>query len=605
MAVSTRTLRSPRAVLGLARPGRSVRGFAIGWLLGILIAVLGLVALRFAYDGRIVPGVQAGGVDLSGMTPAAANDALRSALGPLEQGTVSVETPRGTLTIPYETAGRTVEVDAMVAAAFGHGRGSTGFNEALAILQGLRAIEPTTVPTVIHVDHAAIRTELAAFSERAYRGPISARIIPDEAGFALVRAVPGVAVDATAIGPDIEAALLDPTTTASTLTYAVTGTVVPPRTTDSQAVVARTDALRASAPLALTNGKKDWTIKPERIRTWITFAGVGASYAPVVDPAAIPAALKKVGKDVKVKPREATYLKTRSGKIFGVRASKNGRGLDVEETTSRIMAAMSARVAGTPDPAPVEIKTAAIAPELTTDEAGQTAPVVSRIGTWTTYYQAGPRNGNSANIVVPARRLNGQVIRPGQSFEFWSALGEVSFRTGYRLGAAIIGGRTVQDRALAGGICAVSTTLFNAAARAGLEIQARRPHYYYISRYPLGLDATVSDAITMRFRNDTSNPILIQASASGSHVRFELWSLPTGRTVSWSKPIVTNVVPGRDSTQLTSSLPTGQRERIEYPVDGMDVSVTRTVRAADGDLIHRDTFVSHYKRMIGVVLVGR
>ena len=206
---------------------------------------------------------------------------------------------------------------------------------------------------------------------------------------------------------------------------------------------------------------------------------------------------------------------------------------------------------------------------------------------------------------MPARKLNGVVVRPGQLFDFWGALGEVSFRTGYRLGAAIIGGRTVQDRALAGGICAVSTTLFNAAARAGLEILSRRPHYYYISRYPLGLDATVSDAITMRFRNDTKHPILIKAAASGSFVRFDLWSIPNGRTVSWSRPQVSNRVPGSDSTQLTSTLPTGQRERTEYPVDGMDVAVTRTVRDADGDLIHRDVFVSHYKRMIGVVLVGR
>ena len=114
-----------------------------------------------------------------------------------------------------------------------------------------------------------------------------------------------------------------------------------------------------------------------------------------------------------------------------------------------------------------------------------------------------------------------------------------------------------------------------------------------------------SDAITMRFRNDTKHPILIKASASGSFVRFDLWSVPNGRTVTWSKPRVTNVVPGSDSTQLTSSLPTGVRERTEYPVDGMDVSVTRTVRNASGAVIHRDTFVSHYKRMIGVVLVGR
>ena len=62
---------------------------------------------------------------------------------------------------------------------------------------------------------------------------------------------------------------------------------------------------------------------------------------------------------------------------------------------------------------------------------------------------------------------------------------------GLREGGAIINGRTEPQGALAGGICSCSTTLFNAALRAGFEMGARRNHYYYIDRYPLGLDATV------------------------------------------------------------------------------------------------------------------
>ena len=56
--------------------------------------------------------------------------------------------------------------------------------------------------------------------------------------------------------------------------------------------------------------------------------------------------------------------------------------------------------------------------------------------------------------------------------------------------------------------------------------------------------------------------------------------------------------------QYTSTLARGERERIEWPVDGKDVSVTRTVRNGDGRVIHRDMFVSHYHRMVGITLVG-
>ena len=68
---------------------------------------------------------------------------------------------------------------------------------------------------------------------------------------------------------------------------------------------------------------------------------------------------------------------------------------------------------------------------------------------------------------------------------------------------------------------------------------------------------------------------------------------------------VTNVVQGYDTTQYTSSLRPGEQQRTEYPVDGKDVSVTRTVRDGNGRVVHRDTFISHYHRMVGILLIGR
>ena len=109
----------------------------------------------------------------------------------------------------------------------------------------------------------------------------------------------------------------------------------------------------------------------------------------------------------------------------------------------------------------------------------------------------------------------------------------------------------------------------------------------------------------MRFRNDTKYPILIKSHASPGIVTFEIWSVPNGRSVSWSRPSVTNVVRGFDTVKKTSSLRRGQRERIEWPVDGKDVSVSRTVRDSNGRVIHHDTWVSHYHRMIGITLVGK
>src|SRR4030065_744631 len=114
----------------------------------------------------------------------------------------------------------------------------------------------------------------------------------------------------------------------------------------------------------------------------------------------------------------------------------------------------------------------------------------------------------------------------------------------------------------------------SAALRYGLEMGARRNHYYYIDRYPLGLDATVfqsgSGSIqTMSFRNDTNNPLLIRGYGwkvgSKGYVKFEIWSVPSGRTVSFSKPIVKNVKLASDSTQYTTALAPGKRGGMASP----------------------------------------
>ena len=289
---------------------------------------------------------------------------------------------------------------------------------------------------------------------------------------------------------------------------------------------------------------------------------------------------------------------------MGVSASGGGRALDVETTVRAVADALEGRARGTSPATPIKVAIAAVGPKLHTSEAVKTAPLMVRIGSWTTRYQVTAHNGMSANITTPARKINGTVVKPGGVFEYWRAIGPVSTRTGYRLGGAIIGGRSVEGTTLGGGMCATSTTLFNAAAHAGMEILSRRPHWYYIKRYPVGLDATVSQSQTMSFRNDTKYPILIKAIASPGSVRFDIWSVPNGRTVTWTKPLIRNVVRGYDTIKHTSSLPKGKKSRIEWPVDGMDVSITRTVRESNGRIVNRDTFVSHYHRMVGITLVG-
>ena len=600
MAVTRQFAPGIRA-LHVPRPGVAARRFVIGTLLGVLLVLGGLIAYGQVFADRILPGVTVGGVDVGGLTRTDARAALSAAMGRLEDGQVTVHSDSGWVVIPFTTVGRAVDYDAMLDGAAALGRDGTRFDE---VMTGVRqSLRPVSMPPLLTFDRARLDAELAAFADRGYRQPQDAVVATTRKGFSLTPSVDGVRVDTSGVEPAIAALLMDPATPATYTLRAATGSVAP-ATSDADAQRALAAAKRIAQPIVLDGGPKTRKITPPQIRAWMSFVGTGSAYAPQVDVAGIPSALKKVAKDVHRKPTEARFIRTRSGAIFGVSASGLGRALDVDATSKAVAAALAARAEGSDKDTPVKIKTMKVAPTLSTAEATKKAPLLDRVGSWTTHYQSSARNGFGANITVPARRLNGMVVGPGQTFDFWNALGEVSFRTGYRLGAAIVGGHTVQGRALAGGICSVSTTLFNAAARGGLQIVTRSPHFYYIDRYPLGLDATVSGSQSMRFRNDTRHPILIKAFATGSSVTFELWSVPNGRTVSWSRPSVSNVVRGYDTTRQTASLPRGKRERIEYPVDGKHVSITRTVRNADGGVIHRDTFVSNYHRMVGVLLVG-
>jgi vancomycin resistance protein YoaR len=599
MAVSEGTLDQAQT-RRLWRPGRRFFLFLFTVVLGVGAVAAGLAVLHERQIGRILPGISAAGVDVGGLTPDAARAALQTRLADLSAGSVIVRSGVGTTSVAFADVGRVPDVDAMVAEAVGLGRGGTWLDETVASIR--LQLRPETVALRIGYDHDRAAAAVAAFADRMTLNAIDASVVSGTSGFVVTGSVDGRRIDTVATVDALDRAMRDQATRAGAVVQAPVARIAPALTSEA-ATEATLAANRVAGFLQVTASGKTWRITAKEIRPWIGFAWVNGEYRPVIDRSKIPAALKKIAKAVSRPVLDAEFLRDKHGHIVGSKADRAGRKLDMTASTNAIAKALEARV-DVATPGSVKLAVALIAPKRTTEEASKTAPLMVMVGSWTTYYQVAAHNGFGANITVPTRVLNGTVVAPGAVFDFWAGLGEVSLRTGYRLGGAIVGGHSVEGKALAGGICAASTTLFNAALRGGFEILQRQPHWYYITRYPLGLDATVSGSQTMRFRNDTRFPILIRGFASPGIVRYEIWSVPNGRTVSLSRPVVTNVVPGADSVVKTTELPTGTSERTEWPVDGKDVVVVRTVRDADGRVIHRDTFVSLYHRMIGIMRIG-
>ena len=235
------------------------------------------------------------------------------------------------------------------------------------------------------------------------------------------------------------------------------------------------------------------------------------------------------------------------------------------------------------------------------------------VGSVATTYFPGESNGGGTNIALPASLLNGQVIGPGEHFSFLRAVGPIDAAHGWKLGGVILKGVSNHTGAMGGGICSASTTMFQALAVAGLQIDERHAHFYWITRYALdkrvGLDATVysngSTTWDLRFTNDTPYPIVIKSWTSGGRrsaaIHVQLWSLPNGRKTAFSGGAMTNVVKAVDpSPQYVPSLPAGAKSyRKEYPTNGFDTVVTRTVTDSTGAVLHTDTWTSHYTKVDG------
>lgn len=589
--------------------------FGVAFLVGLLAAMALGVGALYAYDqqyvGRVLPGVSVGDVDLSGMTEAEASAALTSAYASMGEGTVTVTGPDGDVTFTYAELGRAPDVSAMTAAALAAGR--NGNPAERAISNARVALKGLTIEPRVTVDQAAVAKHLESLASSLERAPTEASITADDKFvYTVVPGTVGRTADPTAPIAEISEALAE-LEAPSAMTVDLPVAAVDPAVTTEEATVAKETAERVAGRIDLTVGKDVFAIPTSRLRAWVTFAPTDdGGYRPILDTAPLTKLLETMAPRID-KPAKNASFTTSGGRITGVTKSARGHTLDVPGTIARIQTMIDTRYAG-PTGKVLYPALTKIDPALTTAEAEAVRPKMKKVSEWTTFFPITIKNGFGANIWIPALTIDGYVVGPREEFSFWEAVGPVTREKGYKQGGAIINGRTEPQGALAGGICSCSTTLFNAALRAGYEMGARRNHYYYIDRYPLGLDATVfisgsGSVQDMTWTNDTDYPVLIRGykiqQGSSGYVKFVLYSVPTGRKVIIGSPTVKNVRQATDTVQYTTSLPAGSSQRIEYPVDGKQVWRTITVKDRNGNVIRTKTYYSNYSRITGITLIGR
>jgi vancomycin resistance protein YoaR len=591
--------------LGRLGWGRVLFGFGVTLLAVLILFAAFVVGLARAFDGRATAGVDVAGVSVAGLTRAEAEARLRERLPSLAQGTLTLSLEGRETRLAYTDLGRDYDLARMLDSALAAGHSGSAIERTVDQIRSL--VRGTPVQSVARYDAAATGTLVGAAVEAFTRVPVDATAqLGADGRFGISSSTDGRRIELDQATAAVGEALS--TTTTGDLTVEVGGVPIEPAVTTAEAeAAAARAALMTDAPLELAFEEKTFSITDAMLKTWIAFAATSdGGYAPTIIPDKLKAGLEPLVGEIGRPARNARYMFA-NGRPSAVVPGVTGRGLDVAGTTAAVGEALAARADGHPS-SQVQLAVGSTDPQLTTAAAQAALPKLEKLSAWTTYFPVGIKNFWGKNIAIPTAKIDGYTLAPGEWFDFWTVVGDPSYAEGYGRGGAILNGHTVPTGAMAGGICSCSTTLFNAAARAGLEIGDRRNHYYYISRYPVGLDATVvkgGSYQTMSFRNDTESPILIHGINGYGVVTFEAWGIPDGRTVSFSRPSISSWVNATDSVKEVNTLPPGVRRRTESPIDGFNAVVVRTVRSSAGAVLHEDTWFSHYAAIKGVVEVGK
>jgi vancomycin resistance protein YoaR len=573
------------------------------------IAVIALAAgVAFAanavYAQRALPGMSVGDVDIGSLEAGAIHDRLSAELA-APWATSSVVLVDGTRTWRTTNAelGIAPDIDAATSAALAYGKTGSVFDRIAAWIDAVRG--QANIPFAMHAKGDAVDRWVAAAARDTDRAPVSGELHIGASGLQATQPVLGREVDrvgtvaallsADSLGnrevalrvrtsyPAVDAAGFDEA-------YAQASAAITPVTVHVEDRTFTENATFLSSMLAIERV----TAKPGEL--------------PAIPQDAIAPAVRYRYQVTLVNERVASWvaalaaLLDHPGKSAKFNVDKDGvpsiipseSGVTIDQDKLRALALVElVRPAGaaTRDlAAPAKVDVSA----FTTDQAKALLPNLVRTSTYTTYYP--PSAERHANISTGASQFDGLVIMPGQTFSFWELLGPVTVQRGYAFAGAIINNRS-EDNVIGGGLCQVSTTIFNAVAAQGYEILERHSHGYYIDRYPIGYDAAVFEpGVDFRWRNDTANPVFLWSWSDWTSVTIDVWGIPTGRTTVLSAPLQKNFVHPAADQPADPHFPKG------VSVDGRDVFRTRTVYE-NGVVIHQDYFASHYAPVWGGPLV--
>jgi len=558
--------------------------------LGLVALVLALYGVSRAVSaGQVVGSVQAEGIELGGLVPNEARSALIDLEANLAESPTTFLVEGSEVQITPASIGFDLDEAAMARRAMEIGREGSFVGQFWWWLTHLFSTHDLGVTA--QVDREAVEAVMTVWDNDVIGNP------PFSGGIGINGTVPearypraGQQVDRS-ITP---ALILEQSSTFDrTVTELPVVTAEPTLSNQDIDHAVRRAQLILAGPVTLRNAEraKEVTfsvsqlasaLRPEVLEDRIDFS---------IDPEIVSEILEPLRAELEDAPIDAQLVI--EGDLATVVPGYRGTVINPETTAEHLLlAANSAARVGT---FPID---ESAEPEVTTEEL-EALGIRHKVSQFTTYHPC--CQNRVTNIHLIADKINDTMVMPGETFSLNESAGERTVEDGYLEDGTIIGGEITDT--VGGGVSQFATTFYNAVFWGGFEDVVHKPHSFYFSRYPIGIEATISWPLPdLQFRNDSDSAILIRTSYTNTSISVAFYSDNGGRIVSGDQSegrlrieVVTEGGPGARVVTADVSdrynhrdppptryvgdetiMPPEQREE-QAPAQGYTVNVTRTI----------------------------
>jgi len=553
----------------------------------IVVVAIGVGVVFAGSPGRLAGGTRIAGVDVGGLTPRQAEALLVKRSASLARVPVTFVAGSQTFSLRPDELSVTADWGQAVASATSRGDG-------VGVVRGFRRLAlrvfPANIAPRARAYTAAVNYEVGLIAAKVDQPDRPARLVRHGAQVAVLPAKTGEILDRQAAEKTVVEALASLERSGP---IRLPTEVAEPTVTAAELSNVRAVAEQAlSAPVTLTLGEHRFRLEPKQLAPMLQLPS-SAGGSLVLGGAAANAYFARLDRIVGQPAHGARFAA--AGDRVTLIPAKPGLALDVPRTAAAVLAA-----AERPQHRVASISVSSVSVGRTT-EAAKAMGINGVVGTFETDY--GGVANRIHNVQLVAHLVDGKYIAPGATFSFNKATGARTAAKGFLEAPVIINGE-VSD-GLGGGVCQVSTTVFNAAYEAGLPITDRTNHALYISHYPLGRDATVDyPDVDLKFVNDTGHWLLLRTFVGPSSLVVTLYGTPQDRRVVSETAPLRVTAPPPVQRKFDASLAPGARIVEDPGSPALATSVRREVYDSSGKLLSDATWYSSYRSTPKIVLVG-